>query len=120
MYDLQRSTALTAAVGSSGLRVYTKTKDGDVREGCNDTTELQLLTARGSAGMRELSYLLLSAQLYHNTLQAFLIMETAGIQVSCCPYYGSGRRPFSRIVTGELCFRCSPDSTLCALSVGLL
>jgi hypothetical protein len=42
----QRTTALTAAVTSKGIRVYTKTKDGDVREGCNNTTEVQLSNAR--------------------------------------------------------------------------
>ncbi|KAI0086013.1 hypothetical protein BDY19DRAFT_374051 [Irpex rosettiformis] len=49
-----RSTTLTAGVCSSGIRVYTKTKDGDVREGCNDTTEWQLAQARRNGNSRVL------------------------------------------------------------------
>ncbi|KAK7694432.1 hypothetical protein QCA50_001618 [Cerrena zonata] len=47
-----RSSTLTAAACNSGIRVYTKTKEGDVREGCNDTTEWQLLQAHRSGDTR--------------------------------------------------------------------
>ncbi|KAI0339037.1 hypothetical protein BDW22DRAFT_625380 [Trametopsis cervina] len=41
-----RSTALTAAFCHRGIRVYTKTSDGDVREGCNNTTDSTLAYAQ--------------------------------------------------------------------------
>ncbi|KAK7695518.1 hypothetical protein QCA50_000154 [Cerrena zonata] len=47
-----RSSTLIAAACNSGICVYTKTKEGDVREGCNDTTEWQLLQAHHSGDTR--------------------------------------------------------------------
>ncbi|KAF8647330.1 hypothetical protein AX16_006792 [Volvariella volvacea WC 439] len=47
-----RSTALATAVCDAGIRVYTKTGNGDVREGCNDTS-LQTLNSAKTRGDRD-------------------------------------------------------------------
>ena len=93
----QRSTTLTAAHCDGGVRVYTKTCDGDVREGCNDTTEGKLLNAL-RAGQRGLYRLSVGVGI------SLMILSDVIDQ-------GDGWFP------GELRFKCSPDSTLCAIAV---
>ncbi|KAI0339042.1 hypothetical protein BDW22DRAFT_1487136 [Trametopsis cervina] len=43
---VMKSTALTAAFCNLGIRVYTKTSEGDIREGRNDTTDYVLASAQ--------------------------------------------------------------------------
>lgn len=75
---------MTAAECSSGIRVYTKTKDGDVREGCNDTTYWQLSQARRTNDIRKkyLDFFLKLGRCADGFYQVSLITATAGTQVN--------------------------------------
>ncbi|KAK7054714.1 hypothetical protein VNI00_003177 [Paramarasmius palmivorus] len=82
-----RSTALTAAACNGGIRIYTRTTNGDVREGCNDTPIWTLNDAK-SRGNRQV-----------------VDMADGWFPVS------DGASSI-----GELRFNCSPDSTLCSFA----
>ena len=72
---------MTAAECSSGIRVYTKTKDGDVREGCNDTTYSDLAQARRYNNTRKKCFVSLKNWFDDNLYQVSLITATAGTRV---------------------------------------